>query len=91
MTGHIDAGTAAGRMPYAVLGAVAQFERDVPREGTVAGMRAATRRGEHIGQRAALSAYFLLQGWSLEPSARRAVGIAAAKARDPRTIPRSRR
>jgi DNA invertase Pin-like site-specific DNA recombinase len=78
-------------MPYAVLGAGAQLERDVPREGTVAGMRGAERRGEHIGPRPALSAYFLLQDWSFEPSARRAVGIAAAKARDPRTIPRSRR
>jgi len=41
LTDHIDTGTAAGRMLYAVLGAVAQFERDVLRERTVAGMRAA--------------------------------------------------
>ncbi len=32
LTDHIDTGTAAGRMLYAVLGAVAQFERDVLRE-----------------------------------------------------------
>jgi DNA invertase Pin-like site-specific DNA recombinase len=56
LTDHIDTGTAAGRMLYAVLGAVAQFERDVLRERTVAGMRAAKRRGEHIGRRPALSA-----------------------------------
>ncbi len=56
LTDHIDTGTAAGRMLYAVLGAVAQFERDVMRERTVAGMRAAKRRGEHIGRRPALSA-----------------------------------
>jgi len=37
LTDHIDTGTAAGRMLYAVLGAVAQFERDVLRERTVAG------------------------------------------------------
>ncbi len=55
LTDHIDADTAAGRMLYAVLGAVAQFERDVLRERTVAGMRAAQRRGEHIGRPAALS------------------------------------
>jgi DNA invertase Pin-like site-specific DNA recombinase len=42
-------------MLYAVLGAVAQFERDVLRERTAAGMRAAKRRGEHIGRPAALS------------------------------------
>jgi len=41
--------------PLAVLGAVAQFERDVLRERTVAGMRAAKRRGERLGRRPALS------------------------------------
>jgi len=55
LTDHIDTGTAAGRMLYAVLGAVAQFERDVLRERTVAGMRAAQRRGEHIGRPPALT------------------------------------
>ncbi|MGP6158602.1 MAG: recombinase family protein [Vulcanimicrobiaceae bacterium] len=55
LTEHIDTGTAAGKMLYAVLGAVAQFERDVLRERTVAGMRAAKRRGEHIGRPAALN------------------------------------
>jgi len=49
LTDHIDTGTAAGRMLYAVLGAVAQFEADVPRERTVAGMRAVKRRGERLG------------------------------------------
>jgi DNA invertase Pin-like site-specific DNA recombinase len=39
LTDHIDTGTAAGRMLYAVLGAVAKFER------TVAGMRAAKAAG----------------------------------------------
>ncbi len=55
LTDHIDTGTAAGRMLYAVLGAVAQFERDVLRERTVAGMRAAKKRGEHIGRPPVLS------------------------------------
>jgi hypothetical protein len=50
-TDHIDTATAAGRMLYAVLGAVAQFEHDALRERTVAGMRAAKRRGEHIAVR----------------------------------------
>jgi DNA invertase Pin-like site-specific DNA recombinase len=38
-----------------VLGAVAQFERDVLRERTVAGLAAAKRRGERLGRRPALS------------------------------------
>ncbi len=56
LTDHIDTGTAAGRMLYAVLGAVAQFERDVLRERTVAGLAAAKRRGERLGRRPALTA-----------------------------------
>jgi len=46
----------AGRMLYSVLGAVAQFERDVLRERTVAGIRAAQARGEHVGRPRALTA-----------------------------------
>jgi DNA invertase Pin-like site-specific DNA recombinase len=55
LTEHIDTGTAAGKMLYAVLGAVAQFERDTIRERTVAGMAAARRRGERIGRPPALT------------------------------------
>ena len=39
LTEHIDTATAAGKMLYSGLGAVAQFERDVLRERTVAGIR----------------------------------------------------
>jgi DNA invertase Pin-like site-specific DNA recombinase len=55
LTEHIDTRTAAGKMLYAVLGAVAQFERDVLRERTVAGMKAAKKRGTHVGRPRALS------------------------------------
>jgi len=50
LTEHIDSATAAGKMLYSVLGAVAQFERDVLHERTVAGIRAAQARGEHVGR-----------------------------------------
>ncbi|MBC5816134.1 MAG: recombinase family protein [Candidatus Eremiobacteraeota bacterium] len=55
LTEHIDTSTAAGKMLYAILGAVAQFERDVLRERTVAGIRAAKARGERIGRPPALT------------------------------------
>jgi DNA invertase Pin-like site-specific DNA recombinase len=55
LSDHIDTSTAAGRMLYAVLGAVAQFERDVMRERTTAGLAAAKRRGERLGRRPALT------------------------------------
>ncbi len=56
LTEHIDTATAAGKMLYSVLGAVAQFERDVLRERTLAGIRAAQARGEHVGRPRALTA-----------------------------------
>jgi len=55
LTDHIDTATAAGRMLYAVLGAVAQFERDVMRERTVAGLQAARARGHHLGRKRMLT------------------------------------
>jgi DNA invertase Pin-like site-specific DNA recombinase len=55
LTEHIDTGTAAGTKLYAVLGAVAQFERDIIRERTFSGLVAAKRRGERLGRRPALS------------------------------------
>ena len=53
---RIDTGSADGRMLYAVLGVVAQFEHDVLRERTVAGLKAAKRRGERLGRPPALTA-----------------------------------
>jgi DNA invertase Pin-like site-specific DNA recombinase len=55
LTEHIDTSTAAGKMLYAVLGAVAKFERDVLRERTIAGIRAARVRGERLGRPPALT------------------------------------
>ncbi len=40
---------------YHVLGAVAEFEREVIKERTVAGMKAAKKRGTHVGRPHALS------------------------------------
>jgi len=52
----IDTSTPAGRLLFHVLGSIAEFERDLIRERTVAGMRAAKRRGAKIGRpRTALS------------------------------------
>jgi DNA invertase Pin-like site-specific DNA recombinase len=39
---------------YHVLGAVAEFEREVIKERTVAGMKAAKKRGTHVGRPQAL-------------------------------------
>jgi len=46
----IDTSTPAGRLLFHVLGSIAEFERDLIRERTSAGMRAAKRRGARIGR-----------------------------------------
>src|SRR5215472_1752789 len=46
----IDTSTPSGRLLFHVLGSIAEFERDLTRERTAAGMRAARRRGAKIGR-----------------------------------------
>jgi DNA invertase Pin-like site-specific DNA recombinase len=49
LTEHLDTGTPAGTLLYSVLGAVAEFERDIIRERTRGGMAAAKSRGVRLG------------------------------------------
>lgn len=51
----IDTTTAAGRLTLHVFAALAEFEADVVRERTRAGLEAARRRGVSLGRPAALS------------------------------------
>jgi DNA invertase Pin-like site-specific DNA recombinase len=46
----IDSTSASSRLLFHIVGAVAEFERDLIRGRTVAGMAAARRRGKHIGR-----------------------------------------
>ncbi|HTF32792.1 MAG TPA: recombinase family protein [Myxococcota bacterium] len=46
----IDTSTPAGRLLFNVLGSIAEFERDLIRERTRAGMSAAKRRGKRVGR-----------------------------------------
>ncbi len=46
----IDTNTAAGRMVFSMVSAMAEFERSVISERTKAGMTAARRRGRHVGR-----------------------------------------
>jgi DNA invertase Pin-like site-specific DNA recombinase len=47
---NIDTSSAAGRLTYSVLGAVAEFEREMLRERVRAGMMQARRKGKQIGR-----------------------------------------
>ena len=50
----LDTSTPSGRFLFNVLGAVAELERDLIRERTMAGLAAAKRRGRKLGRRSAL-------------------------------------
>jgi DNA invertase Pin-like site-specific DNA recombinase len=47
---NVDTTLAAGRLTFQVLGAVAEFEREMLRERVKAGMAQARRSGKHIGR-----------------------------------------
>lgn len=52
----IDTTTAAGRLILHIMAAIAEFERQLVRERTAAGMRAAVKRGVKLGAKKKLSA-----------------------------------
>ena len=59
----IDTTTPAGRLLFHTLAAIAEFERDLIRERTRAGMAAAKQRGKHVGRpRAEVDRAALVQG-----------------------------
>lgn len=50
LTEPIDTTTPAGKLMYSILGAVAEFERSLIRQRSIAGQRAARERGKHCGR-----------------------------------------
>ncbi|WP_311200233.1 recombinase family protein [Leisingera sp. M658] len=56
LTDGIDTTTAGGRLVFHIMGALAEFERDLIQERTKAGLRAAKKRGKQLGRPPVLSA-----------------------------------
>lgn len=56
LTDGIDTTTAGGRLVFHIMGALAEFERDLIQERTKAGLRAAKKRGKRLGRPPALTA-----------------------------------
>ena len=52
---QIDTTTAAGRLVFGIFAALAEFERELIRERTLAGLTASRARGRHGGRTFALS------------------------------------
>jgi len=55
LTDGIDTTTTGGKLVFHIMGALAEFERDLIKERTKAGMKAAKKRGKHVGRPKALS------------------------------------
>jgi DNA invertase Pin-like site-specific DNA recombinase len=53
----VDTTHPQGRMIFGILAVMAEFERELISERTVAGMKAAKRRGQHLGRPAKLTEY----------------------------------
>lgn len=81
LTEQLDTTTPAGRMLFAVVGALAEFERDLIRERTLAGIRTAAANGRKGGRPSTVSAEQLAQARRLlaegtgPSAAARAVGV----------------
>ncbi len=52
---HIDTTTAQGRLFFGIIASLAEFERDLSRERTMAGLKAARLRGVSGGRKKELS------------------------------------
>lgn len=81
LTDSIDTTTPAGRMLFSVIGALAEFERDLIRERTLAGLAAARLNGRRGGNRTTVSgkqlatARRLLAGGATHKDAAASVGV----------------
>lgn len=62
---NIDTTTAGGRLIFHMMGALAEFERSLIAERTSAGMKAAKRRGKHVGRPAKLTVHQLARARAL--------------------------
>jgi len=55
LTDGIDTTTTGGKLVFHIMGSLAEFERDLIKERTKAGMKAAQKRGKHVGRPKSLS------------------------------------
>lgn len=76
LTESIDTSSASGRLVLSVFGALAEFERELIRERTSAGLEAAKARGARIGRPAAVTRDQLSQARTLVNAGHRVGDVA---------------
>lgn len=73
----INTTTADGRMLFGILASLAEFERELIRERTKAGMAAAKKRGVQVGRPRKLTAYQLGEAVAMIEAGRSQIDVAA--------------
>lgn len=94
LEGHgaeIDTTTANGRLIFGIFAALAEFERELIRERTRAGMQAARRQGVHVGRPPKLTAHQVEHGRELIAGGRTRGEVAAVLGGSPKTLWRALR
>jgi DNA invertase Pin-like site-specific DNA recombinase len=79
LTENIDTSSASGKLILHIFAAFAQFERDLIRERTIAGMMSAARKGKHPGQRAKFNNFKRLELRVLQRDETLTIGQLAAR------------
>lgn len=86
---QVDTTRAEGRMIFGILATLAEFERELIRERTKAGMAAAKRRGAHVGRPRKLSRFQLDEAGRLIGEGKSRADVAALLGVDVATLRRS--
>lgn len=86
LTEAIDLATPAGKLMFTLLGAMAQFERDVTIERTKAGMAATVRRGTKLGRKKVMTAAKVAKGIAMLKEGYSKADVARALEVAPTTI-----
>ncbi len=90
ITENIDTGSAGGRLVFHLLAAMAEFERQLIRERTKAGIAAARAKGKRVGRRPALSDEESESAYRAVMTGETVVEVAKRYSVHPRTIARCR-
>ncbi len=85
----IDTSTPTGRLLFNVLAAIGEFEGDLIRERTKAGLAAARRRGRHPGRPRALDARQVARARRMASSGRSVRDVAKVLGCSPNTVHRA--
>jgi DNA invertase Pin-like site-specific DNA recombinase len=89
LTDGIDTETSSGKLMFHMMGALAEFERDLISERTKEGMKAAKKRGVHIGRPHSLSLEEIESLWNLSCSGQTKVDLAVQFSVSINTVVRS--